>query len=233
MAPASLPHPEEYARGMRPRSPYLAPFAATALACALLAVRVLRTGSFAYGFLPFNLLLAWVPVGLEVLTRRSSRAGSPLTLPLGLAWWLFYPNAFYLVTDFVHLHPRPGVPQWYDVALVVGFAWCGTLLALASLARMHALVRERWGAWAGWGFALFACLSAGFGIWLGRVQRWNSWDAALHPWLVVRDCLHALAHPQREPSAWGVTLAFGGLLTVLYVAFTTFPGGAGERRALA
>jgi len=196
-------------------------------------VRVHRTGSFAYVFLAYNLALAWIPVGLEVLTRRSSRAGSPLTLPLGVLWWLFYPNAFYLVTDFVHLHPRPGVPQWYDVALVVGFAWCGTLLALASLARMHALVRERTGAWAGWAFVLFACLSSGFGIWLGRVQRWNSWDAALHPLEVARDSLHALAHPYRDASAWGVTLAFGGLLTVLYVAFSTFPGGAGDKRVLA
>jgi uncharacterized membrane protein len=210
---------------MRQSSPYPALFAASSLACALLSVRVVRTGSLAYAFLAYNLFLAWAPVGLAALTRRLWRSGSSLALPAGVAWWLFFPNAFYLVTDFVHLHPRPGVPAWYDIALVVAFAWGGTLLALVSLSRMHALVRDRRGARAGWVFALFACLSSGFGIWLGRVQRWNSWDAALHPQLVAADALRALAHPLRDPSAWGVTLAFGGIFTVLYVAFTSSPRG--------
>jgi uncharacterized membrane protein len=102
---------------------------------------------------------------------------------------------------------------------VTAFAWCGTLLSLSSLAQVHALVRRELGAWAGWAFALFACLSSGFGIWLGRVQRWNSWDAALHPSQVAGDALHAVLHPRTMPSAWGVTLAFGGLLSVLYLAF--------------
>jgi uncharacterized membrane protein len=181
-------------------------------------VRVLRTGSPALCFLAYNLSLAWIPVGLSALTRRLARDGSPLAYASGLAWWLFFPNAFYLVTDLVHFHARPGVPYWYDVALIVAFGWCGTLLALASLARMHVLVRDLRGVVAGWAFALFACISSGFGIWLGRVQRWNSWDAALHPLAVAEDALRALAHPGRDPSAWGVTLAFGGLFTVLYVA---------------
>jgi uncharacterized membrane protein len=210
---------------MRPRSAYPVLLAASGLACALLSLRVVRTESLSYAFLPYNLLLAWAPVGLAALTVRLSRAGSPLSLPAGVAWWLFFPNAFYLVTDFVHLHPRPGVPAWYDIALVVAFAWSGTLLALASLAPMHALVRQSRGAGAGWAFALFACLSSGFGIWLGRVQRWNSWDVALHPAQVAADALGALGHPRRDPSAWGVTLAFGGIFTVLYVAFTALPRG--------
>jgi uncharacterized membrane protein len=211
---------------MRLRSPYPALVAATVLPCALLAVRVWRTDSLAYAFLVYNLALAWAPVALETLTRRFQRSGSPLAVPAGVAWWLFFPNAFYLVTDFVHLHPRPGVPAWFDIALVVAFAWSGTLLAFVSLSRMHALVRSLRGAVAGWAFALFACLSSGFGIWLGRVQRWNSWDAALHPFLVADDALRAFAHPLRSPTAWGVTLAFGGLLAVLYLAFASLPGAS-------
>jgi uncharacterized membrane protein len=112
---------------------------------------------------------------------------------------------------------RPGVPSWYDVALLAAFAWSGTALSLASLASLHALVRTRHGWLAGWAFAAFACLSAGFGIWLGRVQRWNSWDAALHPRAVAADAFAALVHPLAAAQAWGVTLSFGGLLGVVYV----------------
>ncbi|MFT3772317.1 MAG: DUF1361 domain-containing protein [Minicystis sp.] len=206
---------------MPSRSPYPALLAASALACALLATRVQRTGSLAFCFLAYNLALAWIPLGLSALTRRLWRARSRLAVPTGIAWWLFFPNAFYLVTDLVHFHARPKVPFWYDIALLVAFAWCGTLLALVSLASLHALVRARCGALAGWAFASFTCLSAGFGIWLGRVQRWNSWDAALHPRAVAEDALSALAHPLQSAHAWGVTLAFGGLLGVVYVTVTS------------
>lgn len=216
---------------MRPRPPYLALLAATGLSIALLAARVQRTGTLAYAFLAYNLALAWIPAGLAALTRRLHRAGSRLAPLTGVAWWLFFPNAFYLVTDFVHLHPRPGVPVWYDIALVSAFAWNGTLLSLASLAPVHALVREERGRLFGWAFALFVCLSSGFGIWLGRVQRWNSWDAALHPVEVAQDALGALLHPLRTPSAWGVTVAFGGLLAVIYAAFTRPPALLARERA--
>lgn len=203
---------------MRPRSPYPALVAATLLACALLAVRIRHTGSLAFAFLAYNLLLAWIPAGLSALTRRLAPARPGPAMVTGVLWWLFFPNAFYLVTDLVHFHARPGVPYWYDVAVLVAFAWSGTLIAVVSLAEVHAVVRDAGGALAGWGFAIFACLSAGFGIWLGRVQRWNSWDAALHPVLVAADVMDALAHPRRAITAWGVTAAFGGLLAVIYLA---------------
>ena len=127
----------------------------------MLTARVLRTENLSYAFLAYNLALAWAPVGLSALTRRLLHARSPLSVPTGIAWWLFFPNAFYLVTDLVHLRARPGVPYWYDVALLVSFAWCGTLLALASLSSVHEVVRDLRGARAGWAFALFVCLYAG------------------------------------------------------------------------
>jgi|HubBroStandDraft_6_1064221.scaffolds.fasta_scaffold256101_2 uncharacterized membrane protein len=218
---------------MRHRSPYPALVAASALAVAMLAARVARTERLSYAFLAYNLALAWIPMGLAALAGRLSRVGAWAAAPAALGWWLFFPNAFYVVTDFVHLRERPGVPFWYDIALTVSFAWCGTLLALASLARMHAIVRDRFGARAGWGFALFACLSSGFGIWLGRVQRYNSWDAALHPLAVARDAARTLAHPLQMASAWGVTLAFGGLLAVLYVAVASLGAEAKAFRSAA
>ena len=195
--------------------------ASTVLSCALLAARVQRTGSLVFCFLAYNLCLAWIPLGLSTLTRHLHRRASRWTLPSAVAWWLFFPNAFYLVTDLVHFRARPNVPHWYDVALLVAFAWSGTLLALASLATMHAIARARLGALAGWAFAAFTCLSAGFGIWLGRVQRWNSWDAALHPLRVAEDAVAVLAHPLEAAHAWGVTLSFGGLLGVIYVRVTS------------
>lgn len=203
------------------RSPVPALCAATALGLSLLVLRSLRTGTHAYFFLAYNLALAWIPLGLSALTRFLARARSPLSIPVGVAWWLFFPNAFYLVTDLVHFRVRPGVPFWYDIALLAAFASAGALLALASLSSIHGLVRARRGVAAGWAFVGFAAISSGFGIWLGRVQRWNSWDVALHPVDVAADAARALAHPLLRPDAWGATLAFGGLFAVLYVAMAS------------
>ena len=211
---------------LRANALYLALLAASALACALLATRILRAHSLTYVFLPWNLALAWIPLVLAVAVRSLGARRSLLTLPTAAAWWIFFPNAFYLVTDLVHYRAHPHVPPWFDVALLVTFAWSGTALALSSLALVHAYVRERHGALGGWSFALLACLSTGFGIWLGRVRRFNSWDAALHPLAVLRSSVEALLVGPGAYSAWGVTLAFGGLLMILHVTVTSLAPAA-------
>ena len=47
-----------------------------------------------------------------------------------------------------------------------------------------------------------------FGVYLGRFQRWNSWDVLTRPRLLAQDILPALAHPQDYPKAVAVTVLF-------------------------
>ena len=193
--------------------------ALSSLAGAMLGARFARTGSDMFSFLAFNLALAWIPVALAWSTTRLWRRGlrAP-ALASGIAWWLFFPNAFYLVTDLVHLRERRPVPLWFDVALMVAFGAAGTALAVASLARMHGEVERRLGARLGWSFVALVVLSAGFGIWLGRVKRLNSWDVLLAPGEVLRVAGGPLVHPLRHVAAWLVTAAFGATLGAIYVA---------------
>src|SRR5689334_5146048 len=83
------------------------------LAVGILAGRVLRAQQGAYIFLVWNLFLAWVPYGWSLwaasIQRRYPREWWRLLLP-GALWLLFFPNAPYIITDFVHLYQRPVVP---------------------------------------------------------------------------------------------------------------------------
>ena len=91
-----------------------------ALSCALIAGRVLLTGRLTFVFLLWNLVLAAIPFALSA--ALSLAAGAPpkarVLLPVGAAWLLFFPNAPYILTDLFHLEHRPGVPFWYDLALI-------------------------------------------------------------------------------------------------------------------
>lgn len=97
----------------------------------------LQTDSF-YGFLIWNLFLAWIPFLFSMVAYEldKRKIGGLLLLPLGVAWSLFFPNAPYLMTDLVHLTVRKsryiveGAIQnryWYDLVTLLLFTWSGWL----------------------------------------------------------------------------------------------------------
>ena len=189
--------------------------------CALLlGVRLVLSGS-AFGlFLAWNLVLAAVPLVASTLLVRLDRrgAGGAVLLALGALWLLFFPNAPYILTDLVHLRARTPVPFWYDLALLLSAAGVGLLSAYVSLADVQGVVARRWGARAGWASAVGALFLAAFGVYLGRVLRWNSWDVVTAPLGVARDVLDPVLNPGAHLVAVVVTLVFGGMLTAGYVA---------------
>jgi uncharacterized membrane protein len=66
-------------------------------------------------------------------------------------------------------------------------------------------------------FVLFANALSGFGIYLGRFQRWNSWDIITQPHALLADIWHRMMNPFGYPQTYGVSLAFGAFLVVGYL----------------
>ena len=118
------------------------------------------------------------------------------------------------MTDFVHLRPRPPIPLWYDLTLLFGAASTGLLLGLLSLYEVYRTVRRRASGRLAWLVALCAIGLGGFGIWLGRFQRWNSWDLFTNPIALARDTLYTLMHPAGFVRAAGITLLLSGVLLI-------------------
>jgi uncharacterized membrane protein len=199
--------------------------AAGSLFCvALVGVRVAESGSTTFSGLIWNLILAWVPFLLAVVVYDRWRRGRGRVslLALGALWLLFFPNAPYIVTDFVHLERTADAPYWYDAVTVSAFAWTGVLLGFASLFPMQTVVRQWRGVAAGWMFAAFAIALGSLGIYLGRFLRLNSWDALEHPRVLPR-IAHAVA---RDPFAYqeaiAVTVLFAIALGFAYFLLYSF-----------
>lgn len=187
---------------------------------ALLVLRVERSGSVSYLFLSWNLFLAWIPWVAGQAFRASSRSRGSRLLRLGWfgLWLLFLPNAPYIVTDLLHLSARPGIPLWYDLALLFSCAGTGLLLGYLSLLDVQGAVEERHGRTAGWIVAGGSLFLSGFGIYLGRFLRWNSWEVLTDPSGLFLDIADRLLNPTSHPRTYGVTLIFGMSLLLGYVA---------------
>ena len=216
--------------------------ASSLVALGMLAARIVYSGTVAHGYMPWNLFLAWIPlwlaVAISVLDARG-RAGTVTLLGLAFLWLLFFPNAPYLLTEFVHLHPsyavndRPlrilaglsparGVPPWYDAAMLGAFAWCGLMLAFVSLHLVQRSISRRIGRAWGWSAVVVILWLSGFGVSIGRFQRWNSWDLFLRPTALLSDVADRLFNPLAHPRTTTVTLVFWSVLLMAYLALAGF-----------
>jgi uncharacterized membrane protein len=207
--------------------------AATGFAAAMLAVRVLYTGSVDYANLAWNLVLAWVPFALALAVYDGHRRGRPVRslVLLGALWLLFLPNAPYIVTDFFLLRWIDSAPVWFDVLLVAAFAWTGLALGFVSLFLMQSVVRRLLGAAAGWSLVLGALALSSFGIYLGRYLRWNSWDFVFQPHAVLADVWARLADPLAYQKPFAMTVVFTGFLIVAYLVHYSWLSLALEEKA--
>ena len=176
----------------------------------MIVLRVTVTGSIRYTFLLWNLFLAWIPYFLALIVRRIvvgrgvsgdtpiATGIKPVAALLTLAWLFFYPNAPYILTDFIHVIqtpvrvelPHPLITRtallWYDIILNSAFAFIGHIIGLISLLILHGIIRLKYDCQRGWAFTVIATTLGGYGIYLGRFERLNSWDIARDPVSTLR-----------------------------------------------
>jgi uncharacterized membrane protein len=199
--------------------PILALVFASGVTAALATLRMLWTGSTRDGFLLWNLFLAWIPLVLALLACDAYRNGSgPSWRFLGLAgaWLLFFPNAPYIFTDVIHLTTRFHGQFWADLLLILLCALTGLVLGFVSLFLMQSVVSRMFGRAASWLFIAAVAGLSGFGIYLGRFLRFNSWDVVFRPLALGHD----LSHLAANPLAHAHSVAFAALFaTFLFVAY--------------
>jgi uncharacterized membrane protein len=140
-------------------------------------------------YLIWNLFLAWIPYIISLYCIKKT---TPVQyfVPLFIFWLLFFPNAPYLVTDVLHIASKISSLLWYDSLLFFFFGWIGLLLGMLSVFHIHEylkihldyLISE---------IIIFAifCISS-FGIYLGRFERWNSWDLFINPLGLMKHSLY-------------------------------------------
>lgn len=188
----------------------------------LVLARVAFSGKVSYEFLIWNIFLAALPLFVSSVMVRSNTWFAALLFP---GWLLLFPNAPYVLTDLFHLKPKSPVPLWFDLLLLLSSAGLSLHMGMISMRQVHGLIARRTSPSCGWGMVIVTMFATGFGIYLGRYLRWNSWDLITHPFALASDIATRLLHPVRHFEVYAITTGFGVLLVLAYALFVT---GSGE-----
>lgn len=198
-------------------------FALTAFCSALLLVRAKLTQSIFYFFLIWNLFLAYTPLAFTGIIKSKKILQNKwyYFYPALVCWLLLLPNAPYIITDFVHLRRETPIPFWFDVLLIASFSITGMLFGLASMKDMFKIFAKRFSNATTWIIMGAVCLLCGFGMYIGRFLRYNSWDILQKPYTLTIDILSSLTSSETCKPAWGITLGFGTLMFLLFNLYHT------------
>jgi uncharacterized membrane protein len=199
---------------------------ATLISMILEAIHVRIAGRQTYHFLPWNLFLAWIPFVAALVASLASRKSFTfyIIVPVCILVWLaFFPNAPYLMTDFQHLaYPDGNTPLWFDVILLIWFAWTGLLLGITSLYLIQEIVTRSFNAAAGWIFAIGVTMLSSIGVYLGRFMRWNSWDLLQDPLPIAKDLYTIARHPFSNIGSYVFLILFTLLFLFIYLTVHLF-----------
>ena len=197
---------------------------ATLFSVVIWRVRAEFSGNARYGFLIWNLFLAWIPFIISYFTNTIAlnRRQVYFIIPVAAFFWLlFFPNAPYILTDFQHLaYGSSDLPVWYDVLMLIWFAFTGVLLGIVSLFFMQEIVCREFGGWVGWGFVAAVAALSSAGIYAGRFLRWNSWDVFHNSKGMASHTLQLAFDPSLQ--SIGFMTLFTAFFLFLYITLYTF-----------
>jgi uncharacterized membrane protein len=134
-------------------------------------------------------------------------------------WLAVFPNAPYLLTDFIHLRNGATIPIWYNILMFFAAAWAGLIAAFYSLSQIEELLLKYFKKPVVWCIVSISLIFTGFGIYIGRFLRWNSWDLFVNPRELSNDVWLVLFQPGKHPDALFFTAIFFVFMLVSYVAW--------------
>lgn len=206
------------------RSPLLAMLFASFIGVGLVIARIVLTRDVHNAYLIWNLFLAWLPLIFALLACEKVRTGQGRGWrfgALGGAWLLFFPNAPYIFTDVIHVVYRSHRNFWVDLLLILICAMTGLVLGFVSLYLMQSLVRRRFGQIVSWLFVAAVTGLSGFGIYLGRILRFNSWDVIAQPVKLFNGISTWAANPLASSQTFTFPVLFAIFLLLAYVMLYT------------
>lgn len=191
----------------------------------------------------WNLFLAAIPVALAFSMRGLWNRSRPLRMLawlIGFFWLIFLPNTCYLLTEWRHFFDTLEGAQLYSqwqmlkdmqalrllivyCLFYLGYSALGMLaFALAIRPVYHVLRKTNAQAWL-FGIPFFPMIS--LGVYLGLIQRFNSWNLLRDPNTVIAESWRAV----NRPDLFAFILAFGAFLWLAYFLLDIWIDGAKAR----
>jgi uncharacterized membrane protein len=176
------------------------------------------SGRFILGFLIWNLFLGFVPYAISRWMQRNidwNRNKLVFCVCL-VGWLLFIPNSFYIITDLFHLGSFNRMPLWFELTVILSFAWNGLLLGVLSVHQIEKLITGSLSRRARLVFIYPVMFLNALGVYIGRYMRFNSWDVITNPFTLVNDIAELALHPIEYKYAWGMVFCFSIFMTLLF-----------------
>jgi uncharacterized membrane protein len=189
-----------------------------------------KLNTYRYYIYVWNMFLAWIPFVFSLIVHNRYYKGKGIInsilifICMGI-WLLFYPNAPYIITDFIHIsvsnYPfkiedtlefQRNFRIWYDFILIAFCALIGYLLGVASLYLNQIIVKDKFNNLISWIFVIIVSFLSGYGIYLGRFVRFNSWDIISNPMKLFGYIINSF-----KLEAIYFTLMFGMVLLFTYI----------------
>ncbi|WP_229254756.1 DUF1361 domain-containing protein [Dyadobacter linearis] len=165
----------------------------------------------------WNLFLSWIPLIVaffaDSITKRFPDMPVSLLL-ISIMWLAFFPNAPYMITDLAHLsvdYQRD--LTWHDTIMLFFYAEVSLFNGLVSLYWIHRAWRRVFYRRTANIMLVISLPLAGFGVYLGRVRRMNSWDIIHEPGLILTNLFDSIM----DRTALVFSLEIGLLLGILYL----------------
>lgn len=193
--------------------------AALAFSTILLMLRMKLNKSYFFLFLIWNVFLAIIPFAITMYLNTGKKLSQLKLVFWALIWLAFLPNAPYIVTDLIHIRAGNNALLWLDILVILSFALSGLLLFYSSIIDMQKLIKSKFRKIPIELTTLAILFLCGFGVYLGRFLRYNSWEIISQPQVLISDVYNILRSPLQHSEAWLFTLSFGAFLVVGFYMF--------------
>jgi len=192
------------------------------LAVVLNILRVLFFSNTAFLYILWNIFLAFIPFIISsILVLRTNKNNiSKIFFVAGLIlWFLFLPNAPYVITDFIHLGRIHAVPIMFDIFVLFTSAWVSLLMGLYSLVNIEKIFLLRFTKKVTNIVMVLIILFASFGMYLGRYLRFNSWDFFVSHNYLITSIMKIVKEPNSNENMYAYTSLF---FIFIYISFISF-----------
>lgn len=183
----------------------------------LVFIRAFITAQFIYVFYVWNLFLAIIPVFISNKLLQQKRL-SVKSYSLIFLWLIFFPNAPYIVTDLFHFMKRDNIPLWFDLLIVTTAAWNGLILGFVSLNNVEQFLSKHITLKKVKLLMALSFLLCGFGVYLGRFLRFNSWDVFNNFDDLIVEISSRFIHPFQHTSTWSFSFLFAVMIALFYLS---------------
>jgi uncharacterized membrane protein len=182
-------------------------------------IRIKITHSYFFLFLIWNLFLAVIPFVITNYLISIPKLTKWNLFFWFCVWLLFLPNAPYIVTDLLHLKISTSHFLWLDILVITAFAFNGLILFYLSLKDMRTLLSAFMSRQKVKYLIAIVIMLTGFGVYLGRFLRYNSWEILSNPKYLFIDIINIITQPFSNKEAWLFTILFSAFLSVSYWIF--------------